>query len=241
MELKGYINSIQTLGAVDGPGVRFVVFMQGCPLRCVCCHNPETHKIGEGKRYTPKEIAEKAEKYKEYFGESGGITLSGGEPLLQPEFAAELFRLCREKGINTCLDTSGCVYNETVDKLLDYCDLVLLDIKYTNEQDYKKYAGCEYNSVLDFLKILNGKGIPTWLRQVIIPDLNDTEDNIKKLKEIAISHKCVQKTELLPFKKICETKYNNMGLDFPLKDTPQPTTELMRKLNSILNQKEVSL
>lgn len=237
MELKGYINSIQTLGAVDGPGVRFVVFMQGCPLRCVCCHNPETHKIGEGKCYTPKEIAERAEKYKEYFGESGGITLSGGEPLLQPEFAAELFRLCREKGINTCLDTSGCVYNETVDKLLDYCDLVMLDIKYTNEQDYKKYAGCEYNSVLDFLKILNQKGIPTWLRQVIIPDLNDTEDNIQNLKQIANSHECVQKTELLPFKKICETKYNNMGLDFPLKDTPQPTTELMRKLNSILNQK----
>ena len=238
-QAKGYINSIQTLGAVDGPGVRFVVFMQGCPLKCVCCHNPETHKMGVGECYTPEEIAERVKKYKEYFGESGGITLSGGEPLMQASFATKLFKLCKSSGINTCLDTSGCVYNESVDRLLDYCDLVLLDIKYTDNKGYAENVGCELNTILDFLKILDKRGIPTWLRQVIIPGLNDTEKNIEKLKIIANSHKCVQKTELLPLKKLCETKYNNMGLEFPLKSTPEPTPELMEKLNNLLNNKDI--
>lgn len=234
MEIKGYINSIQTLGAVDGPGVRFVVFMQGCPLRCACCHNPDTWEFGTGQEVTPAEIVEKAERYREYFGEKGGITLSGGEPIMQPLFAAELFRLCKEKGINTCLDTSGCLLNDQIKMVLDYCDLVLLDVKYTNDADYLKYVGCSINAPLEFLEELDKRGIPLWLRQVIIPTLNDSKENVKRLKKIAKGKKSVEKIELLPFKNLCETKYNNLNIRFPLKDIPLPTREKMEQLNKEL-------
>ena len=136
--IKGRISSFQTLGTLDGPGVRFVAFLQGCPLRCVCCHNPETWDKNGGTQYTAKEVVERAERYKEYFGKEGGITLSGGEPLLQIEFVTEVFRLAHEKGINTCLDTSGCIINEKTEELLDYTDYCLLDIKYTTDREYRQ-------------------------------------------------------------------------------------------------------
>jgi len=232
--MTGRIHSFQSLGTVDGPGVRFVVFLQGCNLRCKCCHNPDTWKVNDGKEYTPEQVLEKVLRFREYFGENGGITLSGGEPLLQPEFAYELFSLCKEERINTCLDTSGSLLNPSVEKLLSVVDYVLLDIKYTNDISYKENAGCSLSSALDFLELLEEKNIKTTLRQVIIPTLNDTEENILKLKEIALSHKCVVKTELLPFKKICQSKYDNMGIDFPLKDTDEPSRAKMEYLNSFL-------
>ena len=141
LEVYGHINSIQSLGTVDGPGIRFVVFMQGCNLRCGCCHNPDTWELFEGKTYRPSEILKKAERYKSYFGEIGGITLSGGEPLLQADFVTELFRLCQENGINTCLDTSGSIFDDSAKEVLKYTDRVLLDIKYTNEEMYLKHVG----------------------------------------------------------------------------------------------------
>ena len=180
----GQVHSIQSLGTVDGPGLRFVVFMQGCNLRCKCCHNPDTWKMQSEKAFTPEEITEKAVKYREYFGEKGGITLSGGEPLLQPEFAYEVFRLCHEKGINTCLDTSGSILNESVKKLLTETDRVLLDIKYTDDDLYMENVGCSLQKPMEFLEYLNEQKIPTTLRQVIIPTLNDSEENIAKLNEI---------------------------------------------------------
>lgn len=234
MDITGYINSIQTLGAVDGPGVRFLVFFQGCPLKCVCCHNPETQSPLGGKEYSAEEIVSKAERYKEYFGKDGGITLSGGEPLMQPEFVTAIFKECRKKGIHTCIDTSGYRLDNKVKEALKYTDLVLLDIKYTDDESYINYAGCEMSSVLDFLKYLDENGIPVWIRQVIIPDLNDTEENILKLKQIISRYTCIEKTELLPFRKICEMKYEKMGLRFPLKDTPEPTSDKMQELEKIL-------
>ena len=182
-EILGYINSIQSLGTVDGPGIRFVVFMQGCNLRCGCCHNPDTWEITTGKAYTPSEILKKAERCKSYFGENGGITLSGGEPLLQADFSAELFRLCHECGINTCLDTSGSILNDSVKELLNYTDRILLDIKYTNNDMYLKYVGCKLEKPLEFLAYANEKNIPVTIRQVIIPTLNDNAENIEKLAE----------------------------------------------------------
>lgn len=232
--MKGYIHSFQSLGAADGPGIRFVVFMQGCNLRCGCCHNPDTWECGIGKEYTPEEVADTVERYKSYFGKDGGITISGGEPLLQAEFVRELFVLCRERGINTCLDTSGSIINENVISLLDVCNRVLLDIKYTDEESYRKYVGCSLTKPLEFLEILQLKGIPTWLRQVTIPSLNDDEENIRKLRNIANSHSCVEKVELLPFRKICKAKYDNMGIDFSFEKYDVPSKETMTKLNEIL-------
>ena len=232
--IKGYVNSIQSLGTVDGPGVRFVAFLQGCNLRCSCCHNPDTWDCSGGTEYTPEEIVKKAMRCKEYFGKEGGITLSGGEPLLQSEFAYEVFKLCHQAGINTCLDTSGSILDDKAKKLLSETDRVMLDIKYTNDEDYEKYVGCTTREPLEFLKYLNEQGIPTTLRQVIIPNLNDTEENILKLRKIANAHTCVDKVELLPFRKICKVKYDKLNLTFPLDHLPEPTSQQMDKLNEIL-------
>lgn len=230
----GRIHSIQSLGTVDGPGVRFVVFMQGCNLRCGCCHNPDSQSPDGGKEYEPGQMLEKILRYKEYFGAEGGVTLSGGEPILQPDFALRLFSLCHENGINTCLDTSGSILNEKIKALLSETDRVLLDIKYTNNADYLQYAGCKLDTVLNFLAYLDEKDIKTTLRQVTIPTLNDTKESILLLKKIADSHKCVDKVELLPFKKICQVKYDGLGIKFPFADIPIPTKETMKQLNAIL-------
>ena len=232
--LKGRVHSIQSLGAVDGPGVRFVVFMQGCPLRCGCCHNPDTWEFKGGEEWTAEQIVSKAERFKEYFGKEGGITISGGEPLLQAEFAEKVFSLCKEKGINTCLDTSGCVLNVQVEKLLSVTDRVLLDVKYTSAKQYKDFVGCDLEQVLSFLEYLNNHKIPTTLRQVIIPTLNDTKENILKLKEIAKANSNVDKIELLPFKKLCQMKYDKLGIEFPFKDIEEPSKEKMSELQSLI-------
>lgn len=212
--MTGYINSFQSLGASDGPGIRFVVFMQGCPLRCGVCHNPDTWQIQVGKTYSAKEVCDMVERYKTYFGKDGGITVSGGEPLMQPEFVKELFFECKKRNINTCLDTSGIVLNDKVKKMLEYCDLVLLDIKYTDEENYNKYVGCSLSLPLGFLDYLDLIDKPVWLRQVIVPTLHDNKENLSKLCEISKSHKNVVKTELLPFRKICKSKYDSMNMEF---------------------------
>ena len=233
---KGRVHSIQSLGTVDGPGVRFVVFLQGCNLRCKCCHNPDTWALLDGTEYEATEIVEKALRYKEYFGSEGGITLSGGEPLLQANFALDVFSLCKDAGINTCLDTSGSILNDTAKGLLSQTDRVLLDIKYTDDVLYQENVGCDLNKVIDFLECLNNRNIPTTLRQVIIPTINDDEDNIIKLKNIAAKYPCVDKIELLPFRKICQTKYDSMGVPFPFADIPEASKTIIDKLSLILSQ-----
>ena len=232
--MTGQVHSIQSLGTLDGPGLRFVVFLQGCNLRCKCCHNPDTWDVQSEKQFTPEEIVEKALHYKEYFGKKGGVTISGGEPLLQAEFVYEVFKLCHKKGINTCLDTSGSILNDNIKKLLTDTDRVLLDIKYTENDLYEQNVGCSLEKPMNFLYYLNEQKIPTTIRQVIIPTLNDNENNIQKLNEIVEKHSCVDKVELLPFKKICQTKYDNMKIEFPFEHIPTPTKETMDKLNKLL-------
>lgn len=232
--MTGQVHSIQSLGTLDGPGLRFVVFLQGCNLRCKCCHNPDTWEMQSEKQFTPQEIVEKALHYKEYFGDKGGVTLSGGEPLLQPQFCYEIFKLCHENGINTCLDTSGSILNDNIKKLLGETDRVLLDIKYTENDLYLENVGCSLEKPLEFLYYLNEQKIPTTIRQVIIPTINDNENNIQKLNKIVENHSCVDKVELLPFKKICQTKYDNMKIEFPFEHIPTPTKEMMNKLNELL-------
>ena len=232
--LKGRVHSFQSLGTLDGPGVRFVVFTQGCNLRCGCCHNPDTWKMNEGTEYTAEEIVKRAVRYREYFKENGGVTVSGGEPLLQADFVRELFLLCHKEGLHTCLDTSGSIMNDSVKALLKETDLVMLDIKYTDSELYKKHVGCDFERVTDFLSYLNEEKIPTVLRQVIIPTLNDNEDNILKLKAISDKYACVQKIELLPFRKICQVKYDKLEMAFPFGHLPEPSNEIMEKLQAII-------
>ena len=232
----GFVHSIQSLGTLDGPGVRFVVFLSGCNLRCHVCHNPDTWECGVGTEYTAEEIVKRASRYREYFGIEGGITLSGGEPLLQAKFAKEVFSLAKEMGINTCLDTSGSILNDGVKELLSLTDRVLLDIKYTTDEEYRRFVGCGIDAPLAFLDYLNEKGIPTTVRQVIIPTVNDREESIKALKDITRGKPSVDKIELLPFKKICATKYENLGIPFPFADKPTPTKDDMERLTTLLSK-----
>ena len=222
--MKGRINSIQTLGTVDGPGVRFVLFMQGCPLRCAYCHNPDTWNFSGGSEVSALEIFEKVKRYREYFGAEGGITVSGGEPTMQADFVRELFELCKKEGIHTVLDTSGCVWNEKVEALLDVTDLCLLDYKMTNVEDYLRYTKCEKAAVDRFLSELNARGIDTWLRQVIVRGINDNAESVKYLYDVADKHSCVKKVELLKFRKLCVPKYENLGIEFPFGNI-EPTSE----------------
>ena len=224
------------MGTLDGPGVRFVIFLQGCPLRCRCCHNPDTWATDGGKEYTAEELVARALRFREYFGEDGGVTVSGGEPLLQTEFVRELFGLCHREGLNTCLDTSGCILNDNVKALLDVSDRVLLDIKYVTDELYRENVGCGIDTPLAFLDYLSEKGIPTTLRQVIIPTVNDNEKSVSALGEIAKAHENVDKIELLPFRKICQVKYDNMGIEFPFAHIPEPSKETMARLDSILHK-----
>lgn len=221
--MAGRIHSIQTLGTVDGPGVRFLVFMQGCPLRCAYCHNPDTWDAHGGKEMDAAEIVKKATRYRAYFGKEGGITVSGGEPLLQARFVAELFSLCKKEGLHTALDTSGCIWNDEVEKLLDVTDLVLLDHKMPDDARYRAHIGCGIAAPERFLDELNARKIPTWLRRVIVTGVNDTVEDNRALFALKNTHPCVKKIELLPFHKICYTKYEEMGIPFPFGDKPATT------------------
>ena len=233
--MVGKIHSIETFGTVDGPGIRYVVFVQGCPMRCAYCHNPDTWDMSAGEEYSAEEIVKKAVRYKDYFGSEGGITLSGGEPLMQADFCREIFALAHKEGINTCLDTSGIALDDNIKALLSETDRVLLDIKYTTDEGYRENVGCSMEKPVAFLSYINKEKIPTTVRQVIIPAVNDTEENAYALKRIAEEHSCIDKVELLPFRKICQTKYDSMGLEFPFGSLPEPTPEKMAELNFIIN------
>ena len=232
--VTGRVHSIQSLGTLDGPGVRFVIFTQGCPLRCGCCHNPDTWETDGGTLYEPQELVRRALRFREYFGDAGGVTVSGGEPLLQTAFVRELFTLCHDEGINTCLDTSGCIFSDAVKDVLSVTDRVLLDLKYTADALYREYVGCGIDAPMSFLAYLNEQKIPTTLRQVIIPTLNDNEENVRALKQIADAHPCVDKIELLPFRKICQVKYDKMGKIFRFGHLPEPTREQMKAFEAII-------
>ena len=228
------------MGTLDGPGVRHVTFLQGCPLRCGCCHNPDTWETAGGTPYTPEALLSEAVRFREYFAHGGGVTLSGGEPLMQAPFAAAYFRLCKEAGLSTCLDTSGCILNDGVRALLSVTDRVLLDIKYPSEEGYRKHVGTSLSSVLAFLAELERRKIPTTLRTVVIPSLTDTEEHEGFLAQLAKTHACVDAVECLPFKKICAVKYENMGIPFPFADIPAASAKdalaMQKRIASALSE-----
>lgn len=231
--MDGCIHSIQTMGAVDGPGIRAVVFMQGCPLRCAYCHNPDTWDFGGGEEVSPETAAGKILRLKNFYVK-GGVTVSGGEPLLQGAFVNDLFRIMHENSLHTALDTSGIGTDENIELALENTDLVLCDIKFPTEELYKAHTGGSLKKVLSFLERVTNKSIPFWVRHVVVPGLTDTEDSIKEIGRIAKSFKTLQKIELLPFKKICMTKYEKMGIPFPLSDVPECKKETIERLEKLL-------
>ena len=229
----GRIHSFQSLGTVDGPGVRTVVFMQGCPLRCICCHNPDTWDFTGGTQTTAEELVNRILRYRNYFGEQGGVTVSGGEPLCQTEFVTALFRRLRELGISTALDTAGYRLDESVKALLDVTDLVLLDYKYTDPQDYLRYTQCEMARVDTFLNYLQQTKKRTWLRHVLIPGYNDSVESLLRLRCVRDRYSCIERVELLPFRKLCLEKYRQMEIPFPLEETPEMSVERLEELRGL--------
>lgn len=228
--MAGYVHSFQSLGAADGPGVRFVVFLCGCPLRCAYCHNPDTWEKSEGTLYCAEDIIKNALRYRSYFGKTGGITVSGGEPLMQAEFVREIFALAKQNGLTTALDTSGCLYNDVIDGLLDVTDTVLLDYKMANGEDYKRYTLCDKEKVDNFLEVLEKKKISTWIRRVIVTSVNDDKKSMEQLFALKNKYSCIQKIELLPFKKYCKEKYEERNIPFPFDIYPETSKETIEKL-----------
>ncbi|NLK96760.1 pyruvate formate-lyase-activating protein [Defluviitalea saccharophila] len=234
MSITGRIHSIETCGTVDGPGIRFVVFTQGCPLRCQYCHNPDTWNIAHGEETTVEELIKEIEKYKSYMKFSGGgVTLTGGEPLMQPKFAKELFRQCKERGIHTALDTSGYIPLEHAKEVLEYTDLVLLDIKSYDPNIYKDLTGVSNEPTLQMAKYLSDINKPMWVRYVLVPNLTDGPENIEGLASFLSTLNNIEKIELLPFHKMGEYKWEQLGYPYRLKDTPTPSEE------AIISAKEI--
>lgn len=231
----GKINSIETMGLVDGPGIRFVVFMQGCPLRCKFCHNPETWDLNKKcEEITPKELINKIIKYKPYFKNNGGVTFSGGEPLMQKEFLLECLKLCKENDIHTCIDTAGSI--KDCKEVLMYTDLVLFDIKGTNKENYKNMTNFNIEKSLDFLKLCNNMNKPLWLRIVIVPTINDNEEYIKELIKFIKPIKNVEKIELLPYHTLGIHKYNELKINYPLEGIADMDKEKCKKLETMLKE-----
>ena len=234
----GRIHSLESFGTVDGPGIRFVVFMQGCPLRCQFCHNPDTWEVNKGTEYTPDDLMEEILKYKSYMDYSGGgVTFTGGEPLLQVEFILEVSKMCKSRGISVTIDTSGFVFNDTVEELLNYTDLVLLDIKNYDPIVYKTVTGVSLSPTLKFLEFLKKNNKATWIRYVVVPQLTDNLDSVRKLSEHLDEYSNVERIELLAFHKMGEYKWQELGLDYKLTDTKEPSRELMEKVTEILSTK----
>lgn len=234
--MKARINSFQSMGAVDGPGIRFVTFLQGCPLRCAYCHNPETWSLFGGEEYSVDEVLQKVLRYRPYFRDGGGVTLSGGEPLLQAEFVSELFRRLKTEGIHTALDTSGNGDPVGAGEVLKHTDLVLCDLKFPTEEGYRQYCKGSLQQVRSFLEITERLRIPLWIRHVVVPGLTDGEEKIKEIVRIARRYSNLEKIELLPFKKICAAKYDALGVPFPMEHYNECPEETMRRLNFHINQ-----
>ncbi|NMS90416.1 pyruvate formate lyase-activating protein [Clostridioides difficile] len=235
--IKGKIHSIETFGTVDGPGIRYILFFQGCPLRCKYCHNRDTWDTKSGKEYTVDEIITDALKYTSFMKFSGGgITASGGESTLQPEFLSELFKKAKENDIHTCLDTSGFVDIKTIDPILDNTDLVLLDLKHMIEEKSIDLTGVGMDKALKLARHLDSRNIPVWIRHVLVPGITDDKDNLEKLGQFVATLKNVERFELLPYHSMGIHKWENLGIDYELKDVPDATKEDIKKASEIISK-----
>lgn len=237
-KIIGRISSEESMGLVDGPGIRYVVFLQGCKLRCKYCHNPETWDLkGNSFEISPSELVAKISRYKTYFGEEGGVTFSGGEPLLQPEFLLECLKLCKKEGIHTAIDTAGVGFGE-YEEILRYVDLVILDVKAVKEEEYIDLTGQSMDRFNHFLKECQRLDKKLWLRQVIVPNINDDSKHANQFKEFAKSLKNIEKIELLPYKTIGAHKYQSLGLVDRLKGVPEMDEQRCKELEKFINYRE---
>lgn len=229
----GKIHSFESMGLVDGPGIRSVVFMQGCTLRCAYCHNPDTWGFTEGDEVTPQELVKKIIRFKPYFKNGGGVTFSGGEPLLQPDFLIEALKLCKEAGVHTAIDTAG-YGSEKYEEILKYTDLVILDIKHVDEIGYKDLVGKSKKGFDEFLQVVQKIGTKLWIRHVVVPGITNSEEHIKKLAKIIKGINNVEKIELLPYHTLGVEKYKKLGIEYRLCEVEAMSKEKLEILEKVL-------
>lgn len=240
LEPYGYVHSTESFGSVDGPGIRFVVFMQGCALKCKYCHNRDTWELRKENPYTPSSLLKEIKKYENYYKASnGGVTFSGGDPLLQPKFILEAIKLLKKEGFHIAIDTSGFFkLTDTIKEIIDLADLILLDIKHINSEKCKNLVGFPNKLNLEFLEYLESINKKVWIRQVIIPGLTDNEEDLEKLKDFLKNLACIENIDLLPYSNLGKFKWENLGLAFPLEGIPNATNKDILRAKKILNLKQ---
>ena len=236
----GHVHSLESFGSVDGPGVRFVVFLQGCALRCKYCHNPETWATDCGEEWTAEQLFQRVYRYRNYWGKKGGITVSGGEPLRQMEFLTKFFTLAHKKGVHTALDTAGQPfrtdpeYLSEFDRLMDVTSLVILDLKEIDPEKHRQLTGKDNSNILAMAQHISDLGVPLWIRHVLVPGLTDDEDGLRRTAEFISSLKTVQRVEVLPYHTLGLFKWQKLGITYPLPDAVPPTAEQVRRAEELL-------
>ena len=239
---KGFIHSIESFGSVDGPGIRFLIFMQGCPMRCQFCHNPDSWKVGVGEELTAEDLLRQAERYRSYWGDKGGITVSGGEALMQIGFLISLFELAKSRGINTCLDTSAQPFTRTgaffekFERLMKSTDTVLLDIKHIRDGEHRQLTRHSNRNILDCAQYLCEIHKPVWFRHVLIPGITDKDEYLQELRDFIRPLDNVERIDVLPYHTMGIYKYEKLGIDYPLKDVNPPTADRVENANRILQE-----
>ncbi|EKB53724.1 pyruvate formate-lyase-activating protein [Falseniella ignava] len=239
-QIKGYIHSTESFASVDGPGIRFLAFMQGCRMRCQFCHNPDTWKLTGGKEYTPQQLFDEAIKYRSFWGNNGGVTVSGGEPLLQPEFILEYFKLCKAQGIHTTIDTCGAPFTHeepffsVFEELMEYTDLLLYDIKHIDPKGHLKLTGHSNQPILEMARYLSNIKKPIWVRHVLVPYRTDYDEYLQRLSDFIQTLDNVHKVEILPYHKLGVYKYEALGIRYPLEGIEPPTADRVENARRIL-------
>lgn len=234
------VHSTESFGSVDGPGIRFVIFLKGCPMRCQFCHNPDSWSEEGAERMTVDEVLDRAWRFHSYWGKEGGITVSGGEALLQIDALTTLFRKAHERGINTCLDTSAQPFTRNgrwfskFEELMKYTDTVLLDIKHIDDEAHRRLTRHSNRNILDCARYLSDIGQRVWIRHVLIPGITDDDDQLHRLADFLKTLHHIERIDILPYHTLGVSKYEKLGIDYPLKDVPQPTPERVAHANRIM-------
>ena len=240
--LKGFVHSIESFGSVDGPGIRFLIFLQGCPMRCQFCHNPDSWAVGKGEEWSADELLDKAERFRSYWGDKGGITVSGGEALMQIDFLLELFEKAHQRGINTCLDTSAQMFTrkgewfEKFERLMSVTDTILLDIKHINDEEHRKLTRHSNKNILACARYFSDIHKPVWIRHVLVPGITDKDEYLIQLRDFLKKLQNIERIDVLPYHTMGIYKYEKLAVPYPLKDVLPPTAERISHAEQILRE-----